>query len=272
MEYYDVFISYKRDGGSVWASLLYAILTDRYHLKVFMDVECLHGGEWDPQLEKAIKFSSNVIAVLHKGIEEILKVKNDVFLKEIYRAYKKSIPIIPFYAEGTTHEEIEKDKLIPTKLKKILKKHHGRVEYNHENTRGTFNHLFKLLNLNLLVEVRSCDDKCSMRYNINNEPPREVIKIDKGCAYFIPINRWFKGYLHIVLYTDKDDTKSYTINIGIPKQQTHDHEQYEWDPQKIHMKIPVNWQLHRRNVEITAFTNKSYNPVEDAIYNYLKLI
>lgn len=42
---YDVFISYKRDGGSVWAELIRAILVHKYHLKVFLDVETVRGGE-----------------------------------------------------------------------------------------------------------------------------------------------------------------------------------------------------------------------------------
>lgn len=36
---YDVFISYKCDGGCVWIELLRAILEHKYHFKTFLDVK-----------------------------------------------------------------------------------------------------------------------------------------------------------------------------------------------------------------------------------------
>lgn len=51
---YDVFISYKRDGGSAWAELLRAILEHKYHLKAFLDVKNMKGGEWSAQLDEDI--------------------------------------------------------------------------------------------------------------------------------------------------------------------------------------------------------------------------
>ena len=61
---YDVFISYKRDGGSAWAELLRAILEHKYHLKAFLDVKNMKGGEWSAQLDEDIRNSGNVIMIL----------------------------------------------------------------------------------------------------------------------------------------------------------------------------------------------------------------
>ena len=60
---YDVFISYKRDGGSAWAELLRAILEHKYHLKAFLDVKNMKGGEWSAQLDEDIRNSGNVIMI-----------------------------------------------------------------------------------------------------------------------------------------------------------------------------------------------------------------
>lgn len=75
---YDVFISYKRDGGN-WAELVRTILVYKYHLSV-LDVGTMQGGEWHCQINDAIKDSRNVIMVLFENLEEKKAIFKNIIL------------------------------------------------------------------------------------------------------------------------------------------------------------------------------------------------
>ena len=50
---YDIFISYRRDGGDTLAQLIYDRLTDRGY-SVFLDIESLRSGKFNEKLFSVI--------------------------------------------------------------------------------------------------------------------------------------------------------------------------------------------------------------------------
>lgn len=174
---YDVFISYKRDGGSVWAELIRSILVHKYHLKVFLDVETVRGGEWPKQLDDGIRNSYNIIMVLFEGIGDKIKSDSDVFVQEIEHAKEYEKPIIPFYGLGCDLLYILGNKNIPSIIKEVVTIQHSIVKYDHANSEKTYDLLRKQLNGNLELKVTSKYSPCYMSCQLNNEPPYETKEI-----------------------------------------------------------------------------------------------
>ena len=87
---YDVFISYKRKGGTPWAELLFLALEKIVGKKVFIDRHKLIGGTdktWEERINDAIENSINVVVVIFPGIQDVTS-DNDDFMKEIAKALK----------------------------------------------------------------------------------------------------------------------------------------------------------------------------------------
>ena len=79
---YDVFISYKRRGGTPWAELLFLALAKIKKKRVFIDRDGLGGGtfkKWKTAINEAIESSANVIVVVFPGIQDVIKDKDDFF-------------------------------------------------------------------------------------------------------------------------------------------------------------------------------------------------
>lgn len=270
---YDVFISYKRDGGSVWAELIRAILVYKYHLKVFLDVETMHGGKWTEQLDDAIRNSCNVLMVLFKGLGSKIKSDNDVFVQEIRHAKEYEKPVIPFYALGCDLSNIIKSKSVPLVIKNIVSEQHGIVKYDHENREKSYDLLRKQLDVKLNLKVTSQYRSCYMSYQKNKELPVLTKKIKKNGNYIIDLDRDFTGEIHLYCYTKKPQIKiEYIIYVGknidaeIP--QTTNCQCYCWVVEKeLLMNVSVNWQL----IQIDNQMNQSYNPIQavlGAFYSY----
>lgn len=96
--YHDFFISYRRDGGDVWAALIYKSLTERRY-QVFYDIERMDFGEFDTQLNTAIENSSCILLVLTKGMFSAAR-ENDWVVSEIEHAKEKQKLIIPIQIKG----------------------------------------------------------------------------------------------------------------------------------------------------------------------------
>lgn len=66
-EHYDIFISYRREGGSPYASQLRTILLHEGY-KVFMDTENLYAGQFEDKIFKYIDECTDFIVILSAGI------------------------------------------------------------------------------------------------------------------------------------------------------------------------------------------------------------
>ncbi|MBR4318831.1 MAG: toll/interleukin-1 receptor domain-containing protein [Oscillospiraceae bacterium] len=119
---YDIFISYRRDGGFELAKLIYEMLTGKgYH--VFMDVEVLREGKFNQKLYKIIKNCNDIIVILSPHSLDRCMNDDDWVRKEIVFAMKQHKKIIPVQEKNFVMPDILPDdmqefpnynRLIPT--------------------------------------------------------------------------------------------------------------------------------------------------------------
>ena len=93
-ERYDVFISYRRDGGEGIARSLYDRLTGRGY-SVAYDREALSAGRFDGQLLRAMSNCKDVIVILNNGVELSKLPPDNMFMQEITFALKTERNVIP---------------------------------------------------------------------------------------------------------------------------------------------------------------------------------
>ncbi len=140
---YDVFISYKRKGGTPWAELLFLALDKIAGKRVFIDRHGLKGGfdkKWESSINEAIESSVNVVVVVFPGIQDVITEKDDFFIKEIAKALeekgKRRLNIIPFYVEGLSSELIHSSnqyKELPNELITITSPDYEDVKFDYKH-------------------------------------------------------------------------------------------------------------------------------------------
>lgn len=125
---YDVFISYRRDGGAETALYLRHVLHERGY-RVFFDMEALRSGPFDTRLYSVIEGCKDVIVVLSPGCLERCRNEGDWFRLEITHALKCGKNIVPFSMRQFNFDEMA---LLPEDIA-ALKQHNGvsaSYEYN----------------------------------------------------------------------------------------------------------------------------------------------
>jgi hypothetical protein len=87
-EYFDVFMSYRRDGGSAIATLLKEKLRADPNLRIFLDVEEIGSGDWAERIESSLINSSNFLFLLTPGSLKrcFSDPGNDIVFREIQKA------------------------------------------------------------------------------------------------------------------------------------------------------------------------------------------
>lgn len=140
---YDVFISYKRKGGTPWAELLFLALDKIAGKRVFIDRHGLKGGfdkKWESSINEAIESSVNVVVVVFPGIQDVITEKDDFFIKEIAKALdekgKRRLNIIPFYVEGLSSELVHSSnqyKGLPNELITITSPDYEDVKFDYKH-------------------------------------------------------------------------------------------------------------------------------------------
>ena len=94
---FDVFISYRRDGGEILGRLLFELLKDNYN--VFFDHESLSSGRFDTKLLDIISECNDVIVILSKGCLERCRNEGDWFMSEIRCALENNKNIVLLMTE-----------------------------------------------------------------------------------------------------------------------------------------------------------------------------
>lgn len=98
---YDIFISYRRDGGEYTARILRDQLTDLGY-NVFFDVESLRSGDFNAELYKVIENCDDFLIVLSPGALDRCVNPNDWVKNEIAHAISKGKNIVPVLMRGFT--------------------------------------------------------------------------------------------------------------------------------------------------------------------------
>lgn len=97
---YDVFISYRRDGGAQYARTLQLMLEMRGY-RVFLDYDELVDGQFSPKIEAAIHNSTIYMIVLSKGSMARCANEGDWVRLEIEQALKANKRLVPVNPDGT---------------------------------------------------------------------------------------------------------------------------------------------------------------------------
>ena len=134
---FDVFISYRRKGGSVVARLLQSEL-ERNKYSVFLDVDSLREGHFDENLFRHIENSKNFVVVLTDGCLDRCVNNEDWLRKEIAHAFKIGRHVIPVMMP-----EFEFPVDLPTDIRELPR--HNAVSYSHDYFKGTMEKLCKFL-------------------------------------------------------------------------------------------------------------------------------
>jgi len=98
-EQYDVFLSYRRDGGETMAVLLRDRLAARGY-RVFLDIESLNPGAFNEQLLGVIEHCTDFLLICSKGSLDRCKNNGDWVRREIAHALNNSKNVIPFMLRG----------------------------------------------------------------------------------------------------------------------------------------------------------------------------
>ena len=94
---YDIFISYRREGGYDTAQLLYDRLTQMCY-RVSFDLETLRGGKFNTQLYKRIEQCSDVLVIMSRDSLNFREnPEDDWFRLEIAHALKHKKNIVPVF-------------------------------------------------------------------------------------------------------------------------------------------------------------------------------
>lgn len=219
--YYDVFISYKREGGSVWGELLRTVLTYKMGLRVWFDVFDISGGKWKDQVRDAISKSQYVIAVFYKGWEKHLEKEfdGDEFLSELKLANSNNCKIIPFFTQDYSFEQLLRSARAPQWLKELFNgpnSHNSIVKYCHTTIGETYRKLQQQLidtRLILRLNIDTPDWKIVRILEDDSEIPKEKVPTNGG-IYFL--DRHFRGVVKVI-YQNNNIGETVTIRIGIRK-------------------------------------------------------
>lgn len=95
--HYDIFISYRRDGGAQYARILQLMLIQRGY-KVFLDYDELKDGLFNEKIRESIKSAPIFLVVLSEGAIDRCINDDDNMRREIQEAlkyHKKILPVNP---------------------------------------------------------------------------------------------------------------------------------------------------------------------------------
>lgn len=104
MKQFDIFISYRREGGADTAKHLRDTLTEKGY-KVFLDIESLRSGQFNTELYRVIENSKDVLLILPAGGLDRCADENDWVRLEIEHAKKCEKNIVPIFLKGFSFPE-----------------------------------------------------------------------------------------------------------------------------------------------------------------------
>lgn len=122
---YDIFISYRHDGGAQYARTLQLMLEKKGY-KVFLDYDELRDGQFSPKIAAAIKGTTIYMILLSKGSMINCSREGDWVRREIEIASRENKRIIPVNPDGTFDG-------IPDNVPAFIKEAIGGTQYSEIN-------------------------------------------------------------------------------------------------------------------------------------------
>lgn len=182
-DYFDAFISYRRETASELASLIKVQLENFYNKKIFLDVKELQVGKFDEALLSRIEESPNFILVLSKNSLDRCVDKSDWLKREIIHALVTNRNIIPVYMDGFKFPEQDTWAFLPEKMRDL--KSLQAIMYNHVNQDSAIRQIASYMKVDKSQQVHkdpnsSTDKKANHPgdASIDGFEPNEVHLID----------------------------------------------------------------------------------------------
>ncbi len=118
---YDIFISYRRQGGAHYARILKAELEARgYRDRVFLDYDELKDGRFDRRIMSAIEEAAVFIFILSPGALDRCRDEDDWVRQEILYAFEQERHIIPVNFDGLFKDFSPE---VPQQIREVLGQH-----------------------------------------------------------------------------------------------------------------------------------------------------
>lgn len=127
---HDVFISYRRDGGDVFAKLLYETLNNKRY-SVFWDHVSIRHGDFRDKILSTIRQAKDVLVILSEDCLERCRNRGDLFFEEIKEAVDHNINTIPVFLRDFRMPSEEELKTYPEQIQKLLKLHGYLINVEH---------------------------------------------------------------------------------------------------------------------------------------------
>ena len=124
---FDVFISYRRDGGAMRARLLYEALKQRRY-SVFFDFESMTAGRFGDEIVEAIHDATDVLVIVSKGCLERCKNPGDWMYREIKEALDADKNVIPVMSNDFIMPSDEEMKTYPKEIGELFARHGGKID------------------------------------------------------------------------------------------------------------------------------------------------
>ena len=118
-DHFDAFISYRRETGSDLASLLKMQLENRFHKRIFLDVNELQVGKFDEELLRRIEESPNFILILSRASLDRCANKSDWLKREIVHALRTGRNIIPVFTDSFSFSPEKSWLLLPPEMRAL---------------------------------------------------------------------------------------------------------------------------------------------------------
>ena len=136
---FDIFISYRRAGGSALGQLVHHHLT-KMGYRVFMDVRDLQAGEFDKALKQQIQLATDVVVLITPDCFDRCAKPDDWFRIEIEDALAGKCNVLPLRVEEAQLPEADE---LPDSIARITK--HQCVTFNSEYMEAGMQRLSRLL-------------------------------------------------------------------------------------------------------------------------------
>jgi class 3 adenylate cyclase len=137
---YDVFISYRREGGSSEARLIQQALQQK-ELRIFLDVDRMPAGHFDESLLRIIGSVPNFVVVLSAGcFGRDIQSPDDWMRREIAHAVKCGVNIIPVMLPKF---QFPNPRELPDDIRDIVR--YETVEWSHTYFNSTIDKLYEHL-------------------------------------------------------------------------------------------------------------------------------
>lgn len=115
MQAYDVFISYRREGGDQAAKAIHDNLRDRGY-RVFLDVEALRSGAFNTRLYNVIDTCRDVVVVLAPGSLDRCWNEEDWLRLEVVHALRSGKNLVPVMLRGFTFPDALPEDMEPLRM------------------------------------------------------------------------------------------------------------------------------------------------------------